>query len=148
MKVAIGCDHRGVEVKSWVAQTLESFDLSTIDCGTSSTESCDYPDIAAAVAHRVADQQADLGVLICGTGVGMSIAANKIVGIRAALCGDPQVSRLARQHNDANILCMAANAANQEAVTSMVTAFFQTEFEGGRHALRVAKINELDRTRP
>src|SRR5512136_2612973 len=108
MRIAIGADHAGFVLKQHLCRSLELQGYEVIDAGTGSPESCDYPDFAVAVAHAVAEGRAERGILVCSTGVGMSIAANKVPGIRAALVSDEQTARLARQHNDANVLCLAA----------------------------------------
>ncbi len=144
MRVAVGCDHRGIEVKNWVIEKLEQSGFAVVDCGAYSNESCDYPDIAEKVGTLVGVARVNWGVLICGTGIGMSIAANKLPGVRAALCCNPQFAALARNHNDANILCLAANDAQRPEVDAIVESFFQANFEDGRHAHRVAKIRNLE----
>jgi len=146
MKISVGCDHRGIEVKNWVLAALTELNIEAVDCGANSPDSCDYPDVAEKVARLVSEQEVDLGLLICGSGIGMSIAANKLAGVRAALCIDQANARLARQHNHANVVCLAANGATQDSVKSIVETFVQTDFEGGRHARRVNKINELDKS--
>lgn len=145
MKVAIGSDHRGLAQRSIVSQAVVAAGHTPIDCGTFSTESVDYPDIAAEVANRVASGTADRGVLLCGTGIGVSIAANKIDGIRAAVCWDDESVRLSRQHNDANILCLSGERFSNEDYHRMLELWLTTPFEGGRHAVRVAKIQGLER---
>lgn len=144
MRVSIGSDHRGIEVRSWIQSTLENLNCSVDDRGTHSEESCDYPDIAADVARQVADAKSDRGILICGTGIGVSIAANKISGVRAAVCHNEETASLSRLHNDANVLCLPGNNADQETIASIVQTWIETDFEGGRHARRVDKIAELE----
>lgn len=144
MKVAIGSDHRGIDYRSVMAQIVESLGHTVDDRGTMSTESCDYPDIAADVARTVADGDCDRGLLICGTGIGMSIAANKVPGIRAVICCDMDAVRLSRQHNDANVLCLNSTGFDENHVRETITTWLTTEFEGGRHARRVEKIRQLE----
>ncbi|MCH2182533.1 MAG: ribose 5-phosphate isomerase B [Mariniblastus sp.] len=143
MKISIGSDHRGIEQRARIAAAIESAGHQVDDCGTDSTESCDYPDIAADVARRVAAGQSDRGILICGTGIGVSIAANKIPGIRAAVCHDLHTVEMSRRHNDANVLCMAAEI-EEPVMREMVTLWLSTDFDGGRHERRVNKITALE----
>jgi ribose 5-phosphate isomerase B len=142
MRIAVGSDHRGLELKQAVIKLITDAGHSPQDLGTNTTESVDYPDIAQKVAGAVASGSFERGILICDTGIGMSIAANKIKGIRAALCYDTFCARRARQHNDANVLCLAAQ--NAGAVTGIIDAFFSTDFEGGRHEQRLNKIKALE----
>ena len=144
MKVAIGADHAGFILKERLRLRLERAGHQVLDEGTHSAESCDYPDFAAPVAHDVVDGRADRGILVCGTGVGMSIAANKVAGIRAALGTVPEEVRLARAHNDANILTLGARFIEEPAADALVDVFLETAFDGGRHGLRVAKIAALE----
>lgn len=141
MKVAIGCDHAGFELKEAIKTYLthKGFDIS--DFGAYSTDSVDYPDFAHAVAKAVTDKQVSYGILICGSGNGISIAANKHADIRAALCWKPEIAELARLHNDANILSLPARFITSEDAMKCVDVFFATAFEGGRHQGRVNKIN-------
>ena len=148
MKIAIGADHAGFPLKQAVKSWLEEHGYEVEDLGTFNTESVDYPDYAAAVAHAVANNQADRGILICGTGIGMSMSANKVPGIRAALCTDAYTARMSRRHNDANVLCMGARVVGIGVAESIVEAWLAEEFEEGRHARRVAKINALDEECP
>jgi len=144
MKVTIGSDHRGLEQRKILAKVIESCGHEVDDQGSFSDESVDYPDIAKTVSTRVANGETDRGILVCGTGIGMSIAANKLAGVRAALCHDVPSAQLSRQHNNANILCLAGNEFDPEEYKRIVTAWLTTEFEGGRHARRVEKISELE----
>ena len=146
MKVAIGADHAGFILKEHLRPRLEHAGYQVLDEGTHSTESCDYPDFAAPVAHDVVEGRADRGILICGTGVGMSIAANKVAGVRAALGTVPEEVRLARAHNDANILTLGARFIEEPAADALVDVFLETAFDGGRHARRVAEIAALEGT--
>jgi ribose 5-phosphate isomerase B len=145
MRIAIGCDHRGLDLKQFIMGLLAEVGHSYEDFGTYTTESMDYPDIAKKVSEAVAKGSFDRGFLICSTGIGMSIAANKIRGIRAALCNDLFGARRARQHNDANILCLRAdNGQSQDIMREIVEVFLATEFEGGRHLRRLNKIKDLE----
>ncbi len=143
MKVSIGSDHRGIQQRNAVARAIENSGHSIDDCGTHTEESCDYPDIAAEVARRVGSGESDRGVLLCGTGIGVSIVANKIAGVRAALCCDAAAALLSRQHNNANVLCLAASKSDEE-LESIVTAWLSEGFEGGRHERRVDKMMALE----
>ncbi len=145
MKIAIGSDHRGYEAKERIKAVIDELGHTVIDRGAKSRESCDYPDLAFAVAGDVAQGRADRGILLCGTGLGMSIAANKVAGIRAALCHDELTTQLARRHNDANILCLPADLVGDALMRSMVETWLDTEFEGGRHERRVNKIREYEK---
>jgi ribose 5-phosphate isomerase B len=145
MRIAIGSDHRGVELKQSIINQLEETGHSYEDFGSSTTESVDFPDFALPVAKGVAGGDFERGILICDTGIGMSIAANKIKGIRAALCYNVFNARRARQHNDANILCLGGGEGQlQEPAAEIVSAFLTTEFEGGRHQRRIDKITAME----
>ena len=144
MRIIIGSDHRGFGLKRAVAAQLSELGHQYVDVGCTSTNAVDYPDVAKMVAQGVAVGEADYGVLICGTGIGMSIAANKVPGIRAALCSDPISARTARQHNDANVLCMGGAMIGEWLAREITTAYLSADFEGGRHSQRVAKIHELE----
>ena len=143
-KIAIGSDHAGFESKEKAKTELTELGVEVIDKGTDSLDSVDYPDFGAAVARAVASGEVDRGVLICGSGIGISIAANKVAGARAALCWNEETARLARQHNDANILCFGGRFVTPEVAATMVRVFLETDFAGGRHAERVAKLSALD----
>ena len=145
MRIAIGADHAGFVLKEFLRSELEGKGHEVADDGTHSGESCDYPDFAAAVAHDVAAGRAEFGILVCSTGVGMSMAANKVRGIRAALGTTPDEVRLVRAHNDANILTLGARYLDQPAAEALVDAFLGTPFEGGRHSRRVEKIAAIER---
>ncbi|EPD80360.1 ribose 5-phosphate isomerase B [Veillonella sp. HPA0037] len=144
MKIAIGCDHGGLHLKQEIKELLSTLGHEVEDFGTHSTESCDYPDIAEPVAHAVVDGAADRGILICGTGIGIGIAANKIAGVRAALCHDTFSAHASREHNNANILTMGERVIGPGLAKDIVTIWLNTEFEGGRHARRVEKISALE----
>ena len=141
MNIAIGCDHAGVEVKSAIIDLLEGKGHSMIDKGPFSTESVDYPDYGHQVAEAVESKEADLGVVICGSGNGINMTVNKHQGIRGALCWLPEIASLARQHNDANIIAIPARFLSQEEINTIITVFFEAEFEGGRHGRRVNNIS-------
>ena len=143
MRVAIGCDHRGLNLKQFVIELVTEVEHSCEDFGCYTTGSVDYPDIAQKVAEAVAAGSFERGILICDTGIGMSIAANKVKGARAALCYDAFSARRARQHNDANILCLGAGLV-QDTVREIVDAFLTSEFEGGRHTPRLDKIKAME----
>ncbi len=145
MKIYIGSDHAGFAVKGFVKELFEKRGYEVEDLGTYSAERVDYPDYAAKVARAVAADPNSQGVLICGTGIGMSIAANKIKGIRAAEVHDYYTAQMARAHNDANVLCFGQRVVGQGVIESIVEAWCTTEFEGGRHAKRVEKIMALEK---
>jgi ribose 5-phosphate isomerase B len=145
MRIALGADHAGFVLKQHLCRNLREKGHEVVDTGTVSTDSCDYPDFAAAVAHDVAEGRADRGVLVCSTGVGMSIAANKVPGIRAALGTNGEEVHLARSHNDANVLTLGARYLGEPEADALVETFLTTEFDGGRHARRLAKIAALER---
>ena len=144
MRISIGSDHRGVDVKRQIIDLLRQLGHEATDVGTQSEESVDYPDIAAEVGRRVSQSEADRGILICGTGIGMAIAANKFPGVRAAPCHDDLTAEMSRRHNDLNILCLSADLLGVKLIDHMVEIWLSTEFDGGRHARRVEKISELD----
>lgn len=143
MRIAIGCDHRGGDLKKSVIKLVSAAGHSFEDFGCLATEPVDYPDIARIVAEAVAGGNFDRGILICDTGIGMCIAANKVKGIRAALCHDAFTARRARLHNDANILCLGAVEGEKE-LPEIVNAFLTVEFEGGRHQRRLDKITDME----
>src|SRR5712692_3104753 len=145
MKISIGADHAGFLLKERLRQKLVADGHDVADRGTDSEQSCDYPDFAAAVARDVSAGVSERGVLVCGSGVGMSIAANKISGVRAALGTSEEQVRLVRAHNDANVLALGARTLDPPSAERMVDAFLQAEFQGGRHARRVALISALER---
>lgn len=144
MRVAIGSDHGGLDLKAAVVEKLTELNLEVEDMGTHDRNSCDYPDFAQKVAQAVAGGACEQGILICGTGIGMSIAANKVKGIRAALCNEVFSARMARAHNNANVLCMGARVIGPGVAQEIVAAYFSSAFEGGRHSRRVEKIGLLD----
>ena len=142
--IAIGSDHGGFELKKYIMQHLDEQGIAYKDYGTYSEESCDYPIYGEAVAKAVVSGEAEKGIIICGTGIGISIAANKVKGIRAALCGDCYSAEFTRRHNDANILAMGARVTGSGLAAKIVDTFLSTEFEGGRHARIVDLIREME----
>ncbi|MBX6351206.1 MAG: ribose 5-phosphate isomerase B [Clostridia bacterium] len=145
MIVALGADHAGYRLKSEIARWLAEAGHEVVDFGTDSDESCDYPDFAFAVAHAVRDGRAERGVLVCGSGIGMAMAANRVPGVRAAPCTDVYSAVVTRQDNDANVLALGARIVGPGLARAIVEAFFRTEFAGGRHARRVAKLDQAGR---
>lgn len=143
MRIAIGCDHRGLDLKQFIMGLLTELGHSYEDFGCYTTEAVDYPDIAKKVADAVTQGYFEGGILMCDTGIGMSIAANKVRGIRAALCHDAFSAQRARQHNDANILCLAAGQKRDD-VHEILKAYLTIKFEGGRHLRRLNKIKDLE----
>lgn len=144
MKIAIGCDHAGFALKGGVIKHIEEKGYEVCDKGTYNTDSCNYPDIAASVSKAVASGECDLGILICGTGVGMSLTANKFKGIRAAVCSDTFSARYTRMHNDANILCFGERVVGPGLAVELVDAFLDSKFEGGRHQIRVDMMKKIE----
>jgi ribose 5-phosphate isomerase B len=145
MKIAIGSDHRGFEAKTRIVSILHQLGHEALDVGTHVRESVDYPDFAFDVAQAVSEGRAERGILICGTGIGMCIAANKVPGVRAAPCHDCITAEMSRRHNDANVLCLSADLLGEELIDRMVRTWLETPFEGGRHARRVEKIARYER---
>ncbi|HEX7378872.1 MAG TPA: ribose 5-phosphate isomerase B [Pirellulales bacterium] len=145
MRIAIGSDHRGFNIKQKLIDLLGRLGQEVIDAGTFSAESVDYPDVASVVAIKVSRQEVDRGILICGTGIGMSIVANKFPGVRAAPCHDDLSAEMSRRHNDLNVLCLSSDLLGEKLIDRMVEIWLKTEFEGGRHARRVEKISQLER---
>jgi ribose 5-phosphate isomerase B len=143
-KVAIGADHRGFALKEQARALLASEGVEVADKGSFTPDPADYPDAALAVAEAVSTKAADLGILACGTGNGMAIAANKVAGVRAALCLTPEMARLARQHNDANVLVLASDCTPERDSLEAIRAFLAASFEGGRHERRVGKIRNYE----
>ena len=142
MRVAVASDHGGYKLKEKVKEYLESRDIDVIDLGTNSEESVDYPEYGRACAKAVAGGEADRGIVCCGTGIGISIAANKVKEIRCGLCTNVEMAKLTRQHNDANMLAMGGRIIDDETAMAITEAFIDTEFEGGRHQRRIDKIEE------
>jgi ribose 5-phosphate isomerase B len=145
MKIAIGCDHRGFEVKTKLIELVAKLGHEATDSGAFSGDSCDYPDVAADVARKVSSGAVDRGILICGSGIGMCIAANKIPGVRAAPCHDDLTAEMSRRHNDLNVLCLSADMLGERLIDRLVEVWLNTPFEGGRHSRRIEKISELER---
>jgi len=137
---AVACDHAGVELKRILIAALELRGVKVLDLGTNSGESCDYPDFAHAVAQAIEDGKASEGLLVCGTGVGMAMSANRHPNVRAVVCSEPFSARMSRQHNNANVLCLGARVIGQGTALEVLDAFVGATFEGGRHVARVAKI--------
>jgi ribose 5-phosphate isomerase B len=144
-KIALAADHAGYEEKEKLKSTLDALGVQYDDLGTTSTDSVDYPDYARKVAEGVASGHYDQGLLVCGSGTGMAIAANKVRGVRAAVAWSPEIARLARQHNNANVLSIAARFTPDEQVQDIVKAWFDADFEGGRHERRVEKMEEIEK---
>jgi len=144
MKIALGADHAGFELKDKIKQHLSEQGIEVQDEGTNTADSVDYPDFARKVAETVADQRATLGVLVCGTGIGMAISANKVPGIRAANCDTVFEAQMSREHNDANVLALGARILKPEAAMEIVDSWIKTNFAGGRHQRRVEKIHEIE----
>ena len=140
MKLVIGCDHAAFDAKTELVHYLKSIGQDIIDEGTHSLDSVDYPDFAARVSQKVQSGEAQRGILICGTGIGMSIAANRFKNIRAALCFNEELAKLSRLHNDANVLCLGARTQSIESMKSILSVWLTTEWEGDRHAIRLNKI--------
>jgi len=139
-KIAIGSDHAGFEYKTFIKKHLEEAKYEVLDSGTHNEDSVDYPDFVHPVVKAVVENKADAGILICGTGNGVAMTANKYEGIRAGLCWNDEISKLIRLHNDANVLCIPGRFISKEMTTKIVEAFLETEFEGGRHQRRIDKI--------
>ena len=145
MIIAIGNDHVALDMKKEISEYLKSLGHEVIDLGAYTSERCDYPVYGEAVARAVADGKADRGIAICGTGVGISLAANKVKGIRAVVCSEPYSATLSRAHNNTNVLCFGARVIGSELAKMIVKGFLETEFEGGRHARRVAMLDEIEK---
>jgi ribose 5-phosphate isomerase B len=144
MKIAFGCDHGGYDLKEDVIEFLKSRDIEVLDLGTHSTASVDYPDYGKAVGEAVQSKKADLGIVICGTGIGISLAANKVEGIRAAVVSDTFSARMARMHNNANVLAFGSRVVGKGLAIDLVKAWLDSSFEGGRHGRRVDKIMAIE----
>lgn len=145
MRIAIGSDHGGFQLKNAIIKHLEEKGVEVKDFGTLSEESCDYPDYSLKVAEEVATKNYEFGILICGTGIGISIAANKVPGIRAALCSDTFSAHATREHNNANILAMGQRVVGEGLALDIVDTFLNSKFEGGRHEKRINKITEIEK---
>ena len=140
--IAIGCDHGGLNLKKAIMKKLDEMGEAYKDFGTYTEESCDYPDIAKAACNAIVSGECEKGILVCGTGIGMSMAANKIKGIRAAHITDSFSARVTKEHNDANVICMGERITGVEIALEMVEAYLKAEFQGGRHEIRVGKIED------
>ena len=144
MRVAVGSDHRGFQVKRKIVELVQRLGHEVVDYGVTNEDAVDYPDYAQQVARAVSAGAVDRGVLICGTGIGMSMAANKVHGVRAALCHDDVTAEMSRRHNDANVMCLSADLLGARLIDRMIEIWLKTEFEGGRHARRVEKIKKIE----
>ena len=147
-KIVVGSDHGGLELKRQLCDGLAGWGWTVEDVGCSTAQSVDYPDFAETVGRKVADGEADVGLLICGTGIGMCIAANKVRGVRAALCHECYSAQMARAHNDANVLCLGGRVVGPELARQVLATFLESSFEGGRHQRRLDKIASFERTGP
>ena len=145
MKIGIGNDHSALELKAEIIDFLKEKGHEVVDYGTNSTESCDYPVYGEKIGHAVASGEVDFGIAICGTGLGISLAANKVHGIRAAVCSEPYTARLSRQHNNANVLAFGSRVIGIELAKMIIDEFLGAEFEGGRHQRRVDMIMDVER---
>ena len=145
MKIAVASDHRGFNIKDKILSQVAQLNHEVQDFGPMSADICDYPDFGAKAAQAVSDGRVDRAILNCGSGIGMSIVANKFRGVRAALCHDDLTAEMSRRHNDANVLCLSADLLGEKLIDRMVEIWLKTEFEGGRHARRVGKIADLER---
>jgi ribose 5-phosphate isomerase B len=143
MKIAMACDHGGFELKEEIKKFLEKQGIQVLDLGTHTTDSVDYPEYGEACGEAVVSGRADRGIVCCGTGIGISIAANKVKGVRCALCTSVQMAEMTRKHNDANILAMGGRITDTEAAKNITQAWLDTEFEGGRHQRRVDMLNNM-----
>jgi ribose 5-phosphate isomerase B len=144
MKIVIGNDHSAVEMKNIIMEYVRELGHEVVNFGTDSTESCNYPEYGEKVGRAVASGEFDCGILICGTGVGISLAANKVNGVRAAVCSDVTTAHLVKEHNDANIIAFGARIVGTELAKDIVKAYLEAEFQGGRHAQRVAMFAEIE----
>lgn len=146
MKIAIGCDHGGFEHKNAIAEHLKDRGFQVVDCGIYENKSVDYPDIAVKVCEHITSNECEFGILVCGTGIGMSLAANKVNGIRAACCSEHFSAKYTRLHNNSNILCLGGRVIGVGTALELVDLFVDTGFEGGRHQARVDKITAIEST--
>ncbi len=144
LRISIASDHRGIHIKARLVQTLTASGFTVLDEGTDSEQSVDYPDFARIVAGKVSRGEVDRGILICGTGIGMSIAANKFTGVRAASCYDEVMVEMSRRHNDVNILCLPGDMIGERPIDELVLMWLNTDFDGGRHVQRIEKITQLE----
>ena len=144
MRISVGSDHRGFNVKTRLVQQLVQMGHEVTDEGTSDAQACDYPDFASVVSDKVSSGEAERGILICGTGIGMSITANKFKGVRAATCNDEVMAEICRRHNDANVLCLPGDIIGDRPIQNLVEKWLNTPFEGGRHERRLEKITKIE----
>ena len=144
MRIAVGSDHRGVEMRMKLIEMLGSLGQHVVDVGSYDQENVDYPDVGASVARKVSSGEVDRGILICGTGLGMCIVANKISGVRAAPCHDELTAEMSRRHNDLNVLCLSGDVLAEHVAERLVDIWLNTKFDGGRHARRLDKITEFE----
>ena len=144
-KIIIACDHGGLELKNEIVMHLNKIGVEAVDIGTYTADSCNYPDYARALCSRIQSGEFELGILVCGTGIGMSMAANKHKGIRAACCSDTFSARMTRMHNNANVLCLGGRVVGAGLACDMVDLFINTEFEGGRHEARVQMLCDIEK---
>ncbi|MTI46876.1 ribose 5-phosphate isomerase B [Sporosalibacterium faouarense] len=144
MKIALGSDHGGYELKELIKNHLEEKGIEYVDCGTNSTESVDYPEFGRKVAETVKEGTCELGIVCCGTGIGISISANKVPGIRCALCSDCYSARMSKEHNNANVLALGARVLGRDLAMEIVDTWIESEFQGGRHERRVNKISDIE----
>lgn len=144
-KIIIACDHGGLDLKNDIVKHLNKIGVEAVDIGTYTADSCNYPDYARALCSRIQSGEFELGILVCGTGIGMSIAANKHKGIRAACCSDTFSARMTRMHNNANVLCLGGRVVGAGLACDMVDLFINTEFEGGRHEARVQMLCDIEK---
>lgn len=145
MRIAVGSDHRGVSLRAKLVDLLHSLGEEVVDVGKDDLDNVDYPDVAEVVARKVSRQEVDRGILICGTGLGMCIVANKLPGVRAAPCHDSVTAELSRRHNDLNVLCLPGDMMSEKLLDRLVEIWLHTPFEGGRHARRLEKVAQLER---
>ncbi len=145
MRIAVGSDHRGVNMRAKIIDVLNNLGQEIVDIGTDDDKSVDYPDVAAVVAQKVSQGEVDRGILVCGTGLGMAIVANKFPGVRAAPCHDSVTAELSRRHNDLNVLCLSGDILGERLVDRLIETWLNTEFEGGRHLRRVEKVKAIER---
>ena len=148
MKIALGSDHTGFSARKKIRQILRSLDVGYVDFGCASEDAADYPDMAYPVARAVSKGDCDQGILICGTGIGMSIAANKVRGVRASVCHDAFTVEMSRRHNHANVLCLGARVIGEDQILELVHVWLESEPEGGRHQRRVDEITEIEQKEP
>ncbi len=144
MKIGVGSDHGGYYLKEELKEYMKELGIDVVDFGTNSTDSVDYPDYGEIVAKAVANKEVDRGLVICGTGIGISLAANKVKGIRCALCGDVYSAKMSRAHNNANMIALGGRVVGVDLAKEILQAYLSTEFEGGRHERRVDKINDIE----